>query len=98
MCTATETLDLALSAERVDIAAAFADGTPMDPQADAKLDWTKACLHGRARGAQPQGRELLDIDGHRSTPRAPQPLAPSSCSTSAQRSTGPDCPGATTGR
>src|SRR6266550_1548479 len=42
MCTATETLDLALAAERVDIAAAFADGTPMDPQADAKLDWSKA--------------------------------------------------------
>src|SRR5438034_7645112 len=41
MCTATETLDLALAAERADIAAAFADGTPMDPQADAKLDWSK---------------------------------------------------------
>src|SRR5881296_3337447 len=39
MCTATETLDLALAAERVDIAASYADGTPPDPQADAKLDW-----------------------------------------------------------
>src|SRR5207248_9898234 len=42
MCTATETLDLALAAEHVDIAAAFADGTPMDPDADHKLDWSKA--------------------------------------------------------
>src|SRR5207253_1621889 len=41
MCTATETIDLALAAERVDIAAAFADGTPMDPEADGKLDWSK---------------------------------------------------------
>src|SRR4029077_17804888 len=31
MCTATETIDLALAAENVDIAAAFADGTPVDP-------------------------------------------------------------------
>ena len=31
MCTATETLDLALASEDVDIAASFADGTPMDP-------------------------------------------------------------------
>src|SRR2546430_4988264 len=42
MCTATETIDLALAAEHVDIAAAFADGTPMDPQADPKLDWTQS--------------------------------------------------------
>src|SRR5439155_12832026 len=41
MCTATETLDLALAAERVDIAASYADGTPPDPQADAKLDWSR---------------------------------------------------------
>ena len=33
MCTATETLDLALAADGVDIAAAYADGTPMDPDA-----------------------------------------------------------------
>src|SRR5437588_12777227 len=31
MCTATETLDLALAAAHVDIAAAFADGPPMAP-------------------------------------------------------------------
>src|SRR2546428_3726359 len=41
MGTATETIDLALAAEHVDIAAAFAHGTPMDPPADAKLDWAQ---------------------------------------------------------
>jgi len=35
MCTATETIDLALAAHNVDIAATFADGTPIDPDADA---------------------------------------------------------------
>src|SRR5207245_7020506 len=42
MCTATETIDLALAAERGAIAAVFADGTPMDPQAGGKLDRTQA--------------------------------------------------------
>src|SRR2546422_9879649 len=42
MCTATETIDLALAAHNVDIAATFADGTPIDPDADAKLDWSQA--------------------------------------------------------
>ena len=35
MCTATETLDLALAAANVDIAASYADGTPVDPAAAA---------------------------------------------------------------
>ena len=32
MCTATETLDLALASDGVDIAAAYADGSPMDAE------------------------------------------------------------------
>src|SRR5438132_5468051 len=65
MCTATETLDLALAAERVDIAAAFADGTPMDPQADAKLDWSKALAFTSAQvEPNPQIASFSDIDGH----------------------------------
>ena len=35
MCTATETLDLALAADGVDIAASYADGDPMDPKASS---------------------------------------------------------------
>src|SRR6266487_5762007 len=49
MCTATETIDLALAARDVDIAATFADGTPMDPQADAKLDWSQTFAFTGAR-------------------------------------------------
>src|SRR5256884_601934 len=65
MCTATETLHLALAAGRVDIAAAFADGTPMDPQADAKLDWSKAlAFTGAHVEPNPQIASFSDIDGH----------------------------------
>jgi hypothetical protein len=65
MCTATETLDLALAAARVDIAAAFADGTPMDPDADRKLDWSQALAFRGARlEPSPQIASFSDIDGH----------------------------------
>ncbi|PYP81512.1 MAG: hypothetical protein DMD25_01655, partial [Gemmatimonadetes bacterium] len=65
MCTATETIDLALAAERVDIAAAFADGTPMDPEADAKLDWSKTlAFTGAHIEPSPQIASFSDIDGH----------------------------------
>ncbi|MGH7590904.1 MAG: asparagine synthetase B, partial [Gemmatimonadales bacterium] len=49
MCTATETLDLALASEHVDIAASFADGTPMDPEASSKMDWSQALALQDAR-------------------------------------------------
>jgi len=65
MCTATETIDLALAAERVDIAAAFADGTAMDPQADRKLDWSQALAFAGAHvEPNPQIASFSDIDGH----------------------------------
>jgi hypothetical protein len=65
MCTATETLDLALAAEQVDIAATFADGTPIDPQADAKLDWSKAlAFEGGRIEPNPLIASFSDIDGH----------------------------------
>jgi len=65
MCTATETIDLALAARDVDIAASFADGTPMDPNADAKLDWSQAFAFNGARlELDPQIASFSDIDGH----------------------------------
>jgi hypothetical protein len=65
MCTATETIDLALAARDVDIAASFADGTPMDPNADAKLDWSHAFAFSGARlELDPQIASFSDIDGH----------------------------------
>src|SRR5256886_17608832 len=66
MCTATETLGLALAAEAVDIAAAFADGTPMDPQADAKLDWSRAlAFTGAHLEPNPPVASFSAIDRHR---------------------------------
>ena len=65
MCTATETIDLALAAHSVDIAATFADGTPMDPQADAKLDWSQTFAFTGARlEPNPLVATFSDIDGH----------------------------------
>jgi len=76
MCTATETIDLALAAEHVDIAAAFADGTPMDPRADEKLDWSKALAFAGAHlEPNPQIASFSDIDGHQvNAPARRQPL------------------------
>src|SRR3989442_7972408 len=65
MCTATETIDLALAAEKVDIAATFADGTPIDPDADAKLDWSKSfAFTGAHIENNPLVASFSDIDGH----------------------------------
>ena len=65
MCTATETLDLALAAHDVDIAASYADGTPMDPAASAKLDWGHAlAFTGAQLEMSPTVPEFSDIDGH----------------------------------
>lgn len=65
MCTATETLDLALASAEVDIAAAFADGTPMDPQATARLDWNRALAFQDATlELSPSLASFSNIDGH----------------------------------
>jgi hypothetical protein len=76
MCTATETLELALAAHGVDIAAAFADGTPMDPDADARLDWTRAMACQNAHlEKNPAIPVFSDIDGHQvNNPALRQPL------------------------
>jgi hypothetical protein len=76
MCTATETLDLALAAEQVDIAASYADGTPADPAADSKLDWTQAlAFQGAHIELNPQLASFSDIDGHQvNVPGRRQPL------------------------
>lgn len=43
MCSATETMDIALSAENVDIVPQELDGDPMDPDCQERLDYSK-CL------------------------------------------------------
>jgi hypothetical protein len=42
MCSATDTYDIALAAEGTDICAEPFDGDPMDPNAQSKLDFSKA--------------------------------------------------------
>ena len=42
MCSATDALDIALTAESVDIVESVFDGTPSDPQAQQKLDFNKS--------------------------------------------------------
>jgi hypothetical protein len=76
MCTATETLEIALAAEGVDVAAPYADGTPMDPDASAKLDWSKAFAFRNAHlEMSPAIAGFSDIDGHQvNNPAARQPL------------------------
>ena len=65
MCTATETLDLALAAANVDIAASYADGTPVEPGASGKLDWSRTLAFQNATlELSPTTPVYSDIDGH----------------------------------
>jgi hypothetical protein len=65
MCTATETLDLALASAGTDIAASYADETPVDPGANAKMDWTRAfAFQGARLELTPTTPVFSDIDGH----------------------------------
>jgi len=65
MCSATETLELALAAHDVDIAAAYSDGTPPDPNASAKMDWSRAmAFTGAQVQTAPSISSFSDIDAH----------------------------------
>jgi hypothetical protein len=65
MCSATETLELALAAQSVDIAAAYSDGTPPDPNASANMDWTRAMAFTDAQvQIAPSVNSFSDIDSH----------------------------------
>ena len=76
MCTATETLDLALASEGVDIAAAYADDSPMDPDAASRMQWERAlAFHGARLEQSPTMAVFSDIDGHQvNSPERRQPL------------------------
>jgi len=65
MCTATETLEIALAAYDVDIAAQFADATPMDPNADERMQWDRSfAFQGARLEHSPMIASFSDIDGH----------------------------------
>jgi hypothetical protein len=65
MCSATETLELALAASSVDIAAAYSDGTPPDADASAKMNWAHSLAFEAAEvQIAPSVNAFSDIDGH----------------------------------
>jgi hypothetical protein len=65
MCTATETLDLALASTDTDIAASYADGSPMDRDAAARMRWEQAlAFHDARLEMSPAVAVFSDIDGH----------------------------------
>ena len=76
MCGATETLELAIAGHDVDIANEYADGTAVDPQADAKMDWSRTMAFRDAHVvASPLVGSMSDIDGHQvNAPGQRQPL------------------------
>src|SRR5215218_2342690 len=64
MCGATETLELAVAGHDVDIAGSFSDGTPVDPDADAKMNWERSFAFRNAHVEQsPIVNAMSDIDG-----------------------------------
>ncbi len=75
MCSATETLELALAAGEVDIASAWADGTPPHPQASDLLRWDQAmAFQGGQLQTTPTVNAFSDIDGHQVNTQARQEL------------------------
>ncbi len=65
MCTATETLDLALAGHSVDLAASFADGTPPDPAAQSGMAWARSLAFADASLVLDEAVSAFsDIDGH----------------------------------
>jgi hypothetical protein len=63
MCSATDSFDIALSADGVDICERMFDGDPADPQAQNKLDYSKAFAFGGFKlSRDPMQYEFSDID------------------------------------
>jgi hypothetical protein len=63
MCSATDSYDIALSAEGTDICHQVFDGDPMDPQAQEKLDYTKTFAFENFKiSFNPMEYEYSDID------------------------------------
>ncbi len=63
MCSATDSYDVALAAENVDICDVMFDGDPMDPQAQDKLDYSKCMVFEDFTIVKnPSEYEISDID------------------------------------
>ena len=76
MCSAADSYDIALAAEGIDIAETVLDGTPADPQAQEKLDYSKCLLFENFKIiTDPFIYEFSDIDippSDRPTVRSPE--------------------------
>lgn len=65
MCTATETIELALASMGVDIAGSFSSGDPLDPNASSKLQWERTmAFQGAELQTNSNVSAFSDIDGH----------------------------------
>jgi len=63
MCVATDTYDIALAAENVDLVAAVFDGDPADPNANEKLNFDKTFAFYDFRvQTNPHDHMISDID------------------------------------
>ncbi len=63
MCTATETLDIALSAEGIDIVPQELDSTPLTPEVQSKLDYNKTISFENFKiSTSPYINSFSDID------------------------------------
>lgn len=63
MCSATDSYDIALAADGVDICAPYYDGDPIDPQAQSKLDFSKTFVFENFKlRRNPLEYEFSDID------------------------------------
>jgi hypothetical protein len=63
MCSATDSFDIALAAEGIDICERMFDGDPADPQAQNNLDYSRALAFGGFRiSRDPMQYEFSDID------------------------------------
>jgi hypothetical protein len=75
MCTATETIELALAASGIDIAGVFSSGTPPDPDASSRMQWDRTFAFRDAElQLNPNVNAFSDIDGHQVNTRWRQPL------------------------
>ncbi len=75
MCSATETLDLALASHSTDITASYANGRPPDPDASERMDWSRTFAFTEAN-VETSGsiNAFSDIDVHQVNTAWREPL------------------------
>jgi hypothetical protein len=75
MCSASETLDLALASHLTDLTGSFANGRPADPDASARMDWSRSlAFQGAEIQTSPAISAFSDIDTHQVNTPWRQPL------------------------